>query len=90
MQGWHDKQVGVGTQPYRFPLLPKGPDTTQGLSLWLLTWMDKDYSICRAEQHTTYLPETTTYPQPTPSSASQGRQFPRRIPRDSGASHLQP
>lgn len=37
MQGWHDKQVGVGTQPYRFPLLPKGPDTTQGLSLWLLT-----------------------------------------------------
>lgn len=37
MQGWHDKQVGVGTQSCPLPLPPKGPDTTQRLSLWLLT-----------------------------------------------------
>lgn len=68
MQGWHDKQVGVGTQPCPLPLLPKGPDTTQGLyTCGCSPWMDKDYPTCRAKQHTTYPARNHPHLPPTPS-----------------------
>lgn len=85
MQGWHDKQVGVRTQPCPLPLFPRGPNTTQGLSLWLLTLIppagpNSTPHILLESTHTRHLHSLPT-PSRVPHSRLAGASVSPPIPR---------